>query len=37
MRKIVSFMHMTLDGYTAGPKGEIDWVIVGEEMFEYAV
>ena len=36
MRKLVLFMHTSLDGFVAGPKGEMDWIIVGEEMFEYA-
>lgn len=36
MRKLVSFMHMTLDGFAAGPKGEINWAQVDEEMFEQA-
>lgn len=36
MRKLVSFMHMSLDGFVAGPDGEMDWIHVDEEMFEYA-
>lgn len=36
MRKIVSFMHVSLDGIVAGPNGEIDWVTVDEEIFDYA-
>lgn len=35
MRKIISFMHISLDGFVAGPKGELDWVKVDEEIFEY--
>src|SRR6187431_2924385 len=35
MRKIISFMHMSLDGFVAGPNGEIDWVKVDEEIFDY--
>ena len=34
MRKIVLFMHTSLDGLVAGPKGEIDWIIVNEAMFD---
>lgn len=34
-RKVVSFMYVTLDGYHAGPQGEIDWHIVDEEMNGY--
>lgn len=33
MRKIISFMHISLDGYVAGPNGELDWVKVDEEIF----
>jgi Dihydrofolate reductase len=36
MRKIVSFMHTSLDGFVAGPAGEMDWIHVDEDMFEYA-
>jgi hypothetical protein len=36
MRKLVLFMHVSLDGFAAGPKSEIDWVRVSEEMFDYA-
>jgi dihydrofolate reductase len=36
MRHLVLFMHISLDGYVAGPNGEMDWINVNEEMFEYA-
>jgi dihydrofolate reductase len=36
MRKLILFMHTSLDGFVAGTKGEMDWIIVGEEMFDYA-
>src|SRR5215831_10792062 len=36
MRRLVLFMHMTVDGFVAGPNGEMDWIHVDEEMFEYA-
>jgi dihydrofolate reductase len=36
MRKIVSFMHISLDGFTNNKKGEIDWIKVDDEMFELA-
>jgi dihydrofolate reductase len=36
MRHVVVFMHISLDGYVAGPNGEMDWINVNEEMFEYA-
>jgi len=33
MKKIVLLMHTTLDGFVAGPNGEMDWVNVREEIF----
>lgn len=36
MRKLVLFMHTSLDGFVAGPNGEMDWIIVNEEIFDYA-
>jgi len=36
MRKLVSFMHVSLDGFVAGPQGEMDWIRVDEEIFDYA-
>jgi dihydrofolate reductase len=35
MRKIISFMHISLDGFVAGPKGEMDWIKVDKEIFDY--
>lgn len=35
-RRIVLFMHASLDGFVAGPKGEMDWIHVDDEIFEYA-
>ena len=35
MRKIISFMHISLDGFVAGPKGEMNWIKVDEEMFDH--
>lgn len=35
MRKLVLFMHTTLDGLVAGPQGEMDWINVDEEIFDY--
>jgi dihydrofolate reductase len=29
-------MHTSLDGFVAGPNGEMDWINVDDEMFEYA-
>ena len=35
MRKIISFMHISLDGFVAGPNGEMDWIKFDEELFDY--
>jgi hypothetical protein len=29
-------MHTSLDGFVGGPNGEMDWIDVNDEMFEYA-
>ncbi|WP_207510669.1 dihydrofolate reductase family protein [Longitalea luteola] len=36
MRRLVSFMHVSLDGFVAGPNGEMDWIKVDDEIFDYA-
>ena len=35
MRKIVSFVHVSLDGFVAGTKGELNWVKLSNEIFDY--
>jgi dihydrofolate reductase len=35
MRKIISFMHISIDGFVAGPNGEMDWINVDPEIFDY--
>src|SRR6266576_11587 len=35
MRKIISFMHISLDGFVAGLNGEMNWIKVDEEIFEH--
>jgi dihydrofolate reductase len=35
MRKLISFMHISLDGFVAGPNGEMNWIKVNEEIFDY--
>ncbi|RYD88782.1 MAG: dihydrofolate reductase, partial [Sphingobacteriales bacterium] len=35
MRKIISFMHLSLDGYVAAPGGALNWVTVNEEIFSH--
>src|SRR6187399_3711164 len=35
MRKIISFMHISLDGFVAGPNGELSWAKVDEKIFDH--
>jgi dihydrofolate reductase len=35
MRNIISFMHISLDGFVAGPKGEMNWIKVNDEIFDH--
>lgn len=35
MSKIISFMHISLDGFVAGPNGEMNWIKVDEELFDH--
>jgi dihydrofolate reductase len=35
MKKIIAFMHISLDGFVAGPNGEMNWIKVDEELFEH--
>jgi dihydrofolate reductase len=35
MRSLVFFMHASLDGFAAKPKGELNWVTVNEEIFDF--
>src|SRR5258708_8013337 len=35
MRKVIVTMWVTLDGFIAGPNGEMDWVMVDDEMGKY--
>jgi dihydrofolate reductase len=35
MRKIISFMHISLDGFVAGPNGEMNWIKAEEEIFDH--
>ncbi|MDF2959318.1 MAG: dihydrofolate reductase [Paenibacillus sp.] len=36
MRKVISFHHVSLDGYLSGPNGEMDWIVFDEQIQEYA-
>jgi dihydrofolate reductase len=35
MRKLIFFMHTSLDGFVAGPNGELSWAKVDDEIFDF--
>ncbi|MBI1344585.1 MAG: dihydrofolate reductase [Terrimonas sp.] len=35
MKKLIFSMHLSLDGFVAGPNGEMDWIRVDEEIFDF--
>lgn len=35
MRKIVFLNHVSLDGFVAGPNGEMDWINAPQELFDW--
>ena len=35
MRKLIFFMHTSLDGFVAGLQGELDWVKFDDGMFDF--
>lgn len=35
MKNIVLFLHTSLDGFVAGPNGEMDWIKVDADIFDY--
>lgn len=35
MRNLIFFMHTSLDGFVAGPNGELDWANVDDELFDF--
>lgn len=35
MRKIISFMHVSLDGFVAGPNGEHDFVSIDDSLYDH--
>src|SRR6478736_4687123 len=37
MRNVIAFMHVSLDGFAAGPDGEMDWITMDNEIFQDAI
>ena len=35
MRKLVSFFHVSLDGFVAGVNGELNWAKLNDEVFDH--
>ncbi|MCB0657067.1 MAG: dihydrofolate reductase family protein [Saprospiraceae bacterium] len=35
MKKLISFMHLSLDGFVAGPHGEMNWIKLDQELFDH--
>lgn len=35
MRNLIFFMHTSLDGFVAGAQGEMNWIKVDEEIFDF--
>ena len=35
MRKVLLLEHVTLDGYVAGPNGEMDWIHLPDEIWQF--
>jgi len=35
MRKLIFFMHTSLDGFVAGLQGEMNWIKIDETMFDF--
>ncbi|MEI6488816.1 MAG: dihydrofolate reductase family protein [Bacteroidota bacterium] len=35
MRKLIVFMHISLDGFVAGMNDELDWIHVDEDIFDF--
>jgi hypothetical protein len=36
MRKIIVANHVSIDGFFAGPKGELDWFVRDDQLAKYA-
>jgi dihydrofolate reductase len=37
MRNLVAFMHVSLDGFVANRRGEMDWITIDDEIFHDAI
>jgi len=35
MKNVILFVHTSLDGFVAGPQGEMDWITVNDEIFDF--
>jgi dihydrofolate reductase len=35
MRKVVLLEHVSLDGYVAGPNGEMDWIRLSDQLWDH--
>jgi dihydrofolate reductase len=35
MKKVVLAMHVSLDGFVAGPNGEMDWIKLDDHLFDH--
>ncbi|TNE71993.1 dihydrofolate reductase [bacterium] len=35
MGNIISFVHISLDGFIAGPNGEMNWISINQEIFDH--
>jgi dihydrofolate reductase len=35
MRNLIYFMHASLDGFVGGPQGEMNWITVDDEIFDF--
>ena len=36
MRKVIALIHLSLDGFAAGPNDELDWIAYDDELEQYA-
>jgi len=37
MRKIIYYVHISVDGFIEGPNGEFDWPAIGPELSAYSI